>query len=148
MNNANGLFHFISTCSQQVVVITMVFDKWGDMPRRSLHWAGTMSGVALYSLVFIYAHRSWLMGEAALHGQPELLLFLVPGVVMAWLHVDTPLKSTLLIALLGTLTGAVMLNRSLLAHTDWVVMLVWSLSAVFWAGSGALLVRLLRIIWR
>jgi len=107
-----------------------------------------MVGVALYSLVFIYAHRYWLAGDAALHGQPELLLFLLPGVVMALLHVESPLKSTLLMALWGTLTGAMMLNSALLVHTNWVMMMIWSLSAVFWAGSGALLVRLLRIIWR
>ncbi|RPD94448.1 hypothetical protein BBB56_20960 [Candidatus Pantoea deserta] len=118
------------------------------MPRRSLHWTGAILGVALYSLVFIYAHRSWLMGASALHGQPELLLFLLPGMMMALLHVDSPLKSTLLMAFWGTLAGSVMLNSALLAHTNWVILLVWNLSAVFWAGSGALLVRLLRIVWR
>ncbi len=78
-----------------------------------------MLGVALYSLVFIYAHRYWLVGDAA-----ELLLFLLPGVVMALLHVESPLKSTLLMALWGTLTGAMMLNSALLAHTNWVMMTV------------------------
>lgn len=107
-----------------------------------------MLGVTLYSLVFIYAHRYWLVGDAALHGQPELLLFLLPGVVMALLHIESPLKSTLLMALWGTTIGGMMLNSSLLAHTTWIMLTAWSLSAVFWAGSGALLVRLLKIIWR
>jgi len=126
----------------------MIFNKWGDMPQRSLRWTSATLGVALYSLVFIYAHRYWLVGNAPLGGQPELLLFLLPGAVMALLHAESPLKSTLLMALWGTLLGVVLLNNTLLAHTSWLTLTVWSLSALFWAGSGALLVRLARIVWR
>ena len=126
----------------------MIFNKWGDMPQRSLCWTSATLGVALYSLVFIYAHRYWLVGNAPLGGQPELLLFLLPGAVMALLHAESPLKSTLLMALWGTLLGVLLLNNSLLAHTSWLTLSVWSLSALFWAGSGALLVRLARIVWR
>lgn len=126
----------------------MIFNKWGDMPQRSLRWISATPGVALYSLVFIYAHRYWLVGNAPLGGQPELLLFLLPGAVMALLHAESPLKSTLLMALWGTLLGVLLLNNSLLAHTSWLTLSVWSLSALFWAGSGALLVRLARIVWR
>ncbi len=126
----------------------MIFNKWGDMPQRSLRWTSATLGVALYSLVFIYAHRYWLVGNAPLGGQPELLLFLLPGAVMALLHAESPLKSTLLMALWGTLLGVLLLNSTLLAHTSWLTLLVWSLSALFWAGSGALLVRLARIVWR
>lgn len=125
----------------------MIFNKWGDMPQRSLRWTSATLGVALYSLVFIYAHRYWLVINA-LGGQPELLLFLLPGAVMALLHAESPLKSTLLMALWGTLLGVLLLNNSLLAHTSWLTLSVWSLSALFWAGSGALLVRLARIVWR
>lgn len=126
----------------------MIFNKWGDMPQRSLRWTSATLGVALYSLVFIYAHRYWLVGNAPLGGQPELLLFLLPGAVMALLHAESPLKSTLLMALWGTLLGVMLLNSTLLAHTSWLTLSVWSLSALFWAGSGALLVRLARIVWR
>ncbi len=126
----------------------MIFNKWGDMPQRSLRWTSATLGVALYSLVFIYAHRYWLVINAPLGGQPELLLFLLPGAVMALLHAESPLKSTLLMALWGTLLGVLLLNNSLLAHTSWLTLSVWSLSALFWAGSGALLVRLARIVWR
>ena len=126
----------------------MIFNKWGDMPQRSLRWTSATLGVALYSLVFIYAHRYWLVGNAPLGGQPELLLFLLPGAVMALLHAESPLKSTLLMALWGTLLSVLLLNNSLLAHTSWLTLSVWSLSALFWAGSGALLVRLARIVWR
>ena len=126
----------------------MIFNKWGDMPQRSLRWTSATLGVALYSLVFIYAHRYWLVINAPLGGQPELLLFLLPGAVMALLHAESPLKSTLLMALWGTLLGVLLLNNSLLAHTSWLTLSVWSLSALVWAGSGALLVRLARIVWR
>ena len=65
-----------------------------------------MPGIVLYSLVFIYAHRYWLVGNVPLGGQPELLLFLLPGAVMALLHAESPLKSTLLMALWGTLLAS------------------------------------------
>ncbi|WP_258576032.1 inner membrane protein YbjM [Candidatus Pantoea persica] len=112
------------------------------MPQRSLRWMSAMLGVALYSLVFIYAQRFWLAGWLATRsGQPELLLFLLPGAVMALLHAESLLKSTLLMALWGTLLP----NGALLARTSLTMLSAWSLSALFWAGSGALL---LRIIWR
>ncbi|MDU6433444.1 MAG: inner membrane protein YbjM [Pantoea sp.] len=118
------------------------------MPQRSLRWTSAMLGVVLYSLVFIYSHYYWLAGNAPLRGQPELLLFLLPGAVMALLHTESPLKSTLLMALGGTLLGVLLLNNALLTHISWLTLSVWSLSALFWAGSGALLVRLVRIVWR
>lgn len=123
-----------------------ILNKWGDMPQRSYRWTSALVGVALYSLVFIFAHRYWITGETSPGGQPELLMFVLPGLVMALLHADTPLRSTLLMALWGTLLASLLLNSALMLQTHLLLLSLWSLSAIFWAGCGALLVRLLRIL--
>lgn len=106
-------------------------------------------GVVLYSLLFMYAHSCWLnTGNSALHSQPELLLFLLPGALMALLHADSPLKSTLSMACWGTFFSTILLYSTSLTQTSGVNMVVWCLSTVFWAGNGALLVRLLHIVWQ
>ena len=46
------------------------------------------------------------------------------------------------------MTPLVLVALLLLTHISWLTLSVWSLSALFWAGSGALLVRLVRIVWR
>jgi hypothetical protein len=121
-------------------------DEWGDMPQRSYLWTIRLLGVVIYSLVFIFAHDFWQTGKAAVRGQPELLLFILPGVFMALVQTNSPLKSTLLMALWGSLLAALMLNSALFPSTNWLFLTAWSLSAIFWAGCGALLVRLLRIM--
>jgi len=79
-------------------------------------------------------------------GQPELLLFLLPGIVMALLQPDSPLIGTLWIALGGTLLGMTWVWLVMPMSHSLLLVTAWSLSALFWAGCGALLVRLLRIM--
>jgi len=71
---------------------------------------------------------------------------MLPGILMALLQVESPLKSTLLMGLWGTLLAALLLNSSLFIHGNEFFVLAWSLSALFWAGCGALLVRLMQIV--
>ena len=115
------------------------------MPQRSYLWATRLCGVVLYSLVFVFTCHFWQTGAAPLRGQPELLLFMLPGIVMALMQVESPLKSTLLMALWGTLLAA-LLSHTLLNQASGVFVMAWSLSAMFWAGCGALLVRLMQIV--
>ncbi|MCZ4058853.1 inner membrane protein YbjM [Pantoea sp. LMR881] len=117
------------------------------MPQRSFFWTTHILGVVIYGLIFIYAHNFWQMNNAPVRGQPELLLFMLPGVCMALLQAKSPLKSTVLIACWGTLLAAMLLNSTLLLSGQWLYLSAWILSAIFWAGCGALLVRLLRIVW-
>lgn len=116
------------------------------MPQRSYLWTTRLCGVGLYSLVFVVTCHFWQTGAAPLRGQPELLLFMLPGIVMALMQVESPLKSTLLMALWGTLVAALLLNNTLLAHASGLFVVAWSVSAMFWAGCGALLVRLMQIV--
>ncbi|WP_286877304.1 MULTISPECIES: inner membrane protein YbjM [Pantoea] len=116
------------------------------MLQRSHRWSAFASGATLYTLVFIFAHHFWSVPLHMRHGQPELLLFLLPGVAIALLQPASPMVSTLWSAIAGTLLGMswVMLTGQV-SHTP-LMGLAWSLSALFWAGCGALLVRLLRIM--
>lgn len=116
------------------------------MPQRSYLWTTRLCGVVLYSLVFVFTCHFWQVGPGTLRGQPELLLFMLPGIVMALVQVESPLKSTLLMGLWGTLLAALLLNSSLFIHSNALFVVAWSLSALFWAGCGALLVRLMQIV--
>ncbi len=116
------------------------------MPQRSYLWTTRLCGVVLYSLVFVFTCHFWRVGPGPLRGQPELLLFMLPGIVMALVQVESPLKSTLQMGLWGTLLAALLLKSSLFIHSSALFVGVWSLSALFWAGCGALLVRLMQIV--
>ncbi|MEB5970722.1 inner membrane protein YbjM [Pantoea dispersa] len=117
------------------------------MLQRNNRWPASVLGVMLYTLVFIFAHHFWSAATAqAVRGQPELLLFLLPGIVMALLQPDSPLIGTLWIALGGTLLGMTWVWLVMPMTHSWLLVTAWSLSALFWAGCGALLVRLLRIM--
>ncbi|PIF22711.1 inner membrane protein YbjM [Candidatus Pantoea floridensis] len=117
------------------------------MLQRNNRWPASVLGVVLYTLVFIYAHHFWgAASEQAVRGQPELLLFLLPGIFMALLQPERPLLSTLWVALGGTLLGMVWLILATPMIHSGLLMVAWSLSALFWAGCGALLIRLLRIM--
>lgn len=143
------LFLFISTRTHQgyqQVIVGVTFNQWGGMPQRSYLWTTRLCGVVLYSLVFVFTCHFWQVGPGPLRGQPELLLFMLPGIVMALVQVESPLKSTLLMGLWGTLLAALLLNSSLFIHSNALFVVAWSLSALFWAGCGALLVRLMQIV--
>ncbi|ORM69153.1 hypothetical protein HA48_19580 [Pantoea wallisii] len=117
------------------------------MLQRNNRWPASVLGVMLYTLVFIFAHHFWLATTAqAVRGQPELLLFLLPGMLMALLQPRRPLIATLWVALAGTLAGMAWVVLAVPMTHSGLLVLAWSLSALFWAGCGALLVRLLRIM--
>ncbi|BAN95765.1 hypothetical protein E05_09990 [Plautia stali symbiont] len=117
------------------------------MLQRNNRWPASVLGVMLYTLVFIFAHHFCSAAATqAVRGQPELLLFLLPGIVMALLQPDSPLIGTLWIALGGTLLGMTWVWLVMPMTHSLLLVTAWSLSALFWAGCGALLVRLLRIM--
>lgn len=110
------------------------------MSQRAKRWSALMVGIILYSVVFIFACRS--ASDNHIQGEPELLLFLLPGMLMALLQPDSPLKSTLVMALIVTLPGVLLFSDTLLERHNPLLLSAWSISALFWAGCGALLVRL------
>lgn len=117
------------------------------MLQRNNRWPASVLGMMLYTLVFIFAHHFWAVAsENAVRGQPELLLFILPGMLMALLQPESPLISTLWVALGGTLLGMAWIGLTVTLMHSWLLIVAWSLSALFWAGCGALLIRLLRIM--
>ncbi|HAU5565620.1 TPA: hypothetical protein JD264_17635 [Serratia fonticola] len=117
------------------------------MLQRNNRWPASVLGLMLYTLVFIFAHHFWaLAAEQTMRGQPELLLFLLPGMLMAVLQPDSPLVSTLWVAVVGTLLGMAWMWLTVTQMHSWLLIVAWSLSALFWAGCGALLIRLMRIM--
>lgn len=117
------------------------------MLQRNNRWPASVLGMMLYTLVFIFAHHFWAVAsENAVRGQPELLLFILPGMLMALLQPESPLISTLWVALGGTLLGMAWIGLTVTLMHSWLLIIAWSLSALFWAGCGALLIRLLRIM--
>ncbi|MDJ0034351.1 inner membrane protein YbjM [Pantoea allii] len=116
------------------------------MPQRYYFWATCLSGGVFYCLVFMFTQDFRLLDKQVLHSQPELLFFLLPGALMALMQQEAPLKSTLIMAFTGTLLAALLLHGVFAEPTRWDYIAIWSLSGMFWAGCGALLVRLLRLI--
>lgn len=117
------------------------------MLQRNNRWPASVLGMMLYTLVFIFAHHFWaLAAEQTMRGQPELLLFLLPGMLMAVLQPDSPLVSTLWVAVVGTLLGMAWMWLTVTQMHSWLLIVAWSLSALYWAGCGALLIRLMRIM--
>ncbi|AER33337.1 hypothetical protein ACVWWU_001923 [Pantoea sp. PA1] len=116
------------------------------MPQRYYFWATCVSGGVFYCVVFMFTQDFRLSGTQTLHSQPELLLFLLPGAVMALMQREAPLKSTLVMAFTGTVLAALLLHSVFAGSASWNYIAVWSMSGMFWAGCGALLVRLLRLI--
>ena len=102
------------------------------MLQRSHRWSAFASGATLYTLVFIFAHHFWSVPLHMRHGQPELLLFLVPGVAIALLQPASPMVSTLWSAIAGTLLGMswVMLTEQV-SHTP-LMGLAW-----LWCATGS-----------
>ncbi len=115
------------------------------MLQRTYRWPAPVLGVMLYMLVFIWAHHVWSVPPQQ-HGQPELLLFLLPGMAIALMRPVSPILATLWSALPATALGIgwIMLTQKI--NHPGLLVIAWSLSALFWAGCGALLIRLLRIM--
>lgn len=116
------------------------------MSQRGKRWSAFITGVLLYGTVFIFAQHAWMTSHHNMRGEPELLLFLLPGMLMALLQPDAPLKSTLFMALVVTLPAVLLLKDGLPLRLSFALLCAWSISALFWAGCGALLVRLIRLL--
>ncbi|QHM70427.1 inner membrane protein YbjM [Mixta intestinalis] len=113
----------------------------------SVRWPGVMLCTTLYCATFMLARYSG-GEEASGHSseQTGLLLFMLPGLIAALINRRTPLMHALLAALAATpcclMIGfsRAFISQSLLQE------LAWLTSAVFWCGSGALLVMLWRAL--
>ena len=114
---------------------------------KGVSWTGIISCFVLYCLVFVavlYEMNMDSIMQTKL--RPGLLIFVMPGAIAAMTSREAPLTVALSGALLATPFFMLVLHYSLPEHTSLLQELAFITSAVFWCGSGALVVMLLRTI--
>lgn len=115
------------------------------MPLRAVHLSAVINCLSLYCAIFILARYSaTLTASLGHHGQPALLLFLMPGILSALTVRDVAASVALCGALLATPICLLMLALPLLNAQSPFQELAWHASAIFLCLCGALLV----ILWR
>ena len=114
---------------------------------KGVLWTGVITCCVLYCLVFV-AVLYEMNTETIMQTRVRLglLMFVVPGAVAAMTSREAPLTVALSGALLATPFVMLMLHCSLAEHNSPLQELAFITSAVFWCGSGALVVMLLRTI--
>lgn len=115
---------------------------------KGLSWTVMTGSVVMYSIVFLVVrYGMFLGGDATMQACPTLLMLTIPGALAALTSKESPLTVAVLGALLATPICLVIIH----CYPEWCYDLVqevaFDTSAVFWCGSGALLVMLLRTIF-
>ncbi len=110
---------------------------------------GIIICVVLYCLVFVITHHGvTIQNDDRPLDQPGLLLFMVPGMIIALANREAPLSVALLGALMATPLCLVSLHTHFSADMEIWQELAWLTSAIFWCGSGALFVMFGRKMFR
>ncbi|WP_051937070.1 MULTISPECIES: inner membrane protein YbjM [Erwinia] len=118
------------------------------MMLKGVSRTSVLGSFVLFCLVFL-AVGSQMSSEnpAKLHARLGLLMFILPGVMTALFCRSSPLVATLLGALLATPVCLIALHTWFTNSGDLVQEVAFVTSAVFWCGSGALLVMLWRMMF-
>lgn len=114
---------------------------------KGVSWTGIISCFVLYCLVFVVVLYEMNM-DSIMQTKLRLglLMFVVPGAIAALTSREAPLTVALSGALLATPLVMLVLHYSLAEHTSLLQELAFITSAIFWCGSGALGVMLLRTL--
>jgi len=117
---------------------------------KGLSWTGMAGSVVFFSIVFLVVRYSMAVGDTAtMQACPSLLMLTIPGALAALTSKEAPLTVALLGALLAMPICLVIIHFYSGWCHDLIQELAFDASAIFWCGSGALLVMLLRtIFWR
>ncbi|MFC0229240.1 inner membrane protein YbjM [Serratia aquatilis] len=110
-------------------------------------WLGLFSCFLLFTVVFLgQKSGDFSISESEHHGDPGLLLFIIPGFIASYLSS----KKRILCPLLGALYAVPL---CLLIRHFWLTPgnslwqeLAYSVSAVFWCASGAMLYLFIRVL--
>lgn len=111
------------------------------------YWLGVVSCFLLFSLVFLGQKSGAVsMTDSEYHGEPGLLLFMIPGFVASYLSS----KQRILCPLLGALFAVplcLIIRHFWLTpgHSFWHE-LAYAVSAVFWCVLGGMLYLLIRAV--
>ncbi|EXU73774.1 inner membrane protein YbjM [Erwinia papayae] len=118
------------------------------MMLRGVSWTAGIISFVLYCIVFLVVrYDMFIEGAAVMQARPGLLMLVVPGAVAAMTSKEAPLTVSLLSALFGTFLSVVILNFYAVLCYDPMQELAFDASAIFWCGSGALLVMLIRTVF-
>ncbi|WP_338562499.1 inner membrane protein YbjM [Erwinia sp. E_sp_B04_7] len=115
---------------------------------KGMSWTGVIACFVLYCLVFV-AVRYEMNLDSIMQTKPRLglLMFGVPGAIAALTSREAPLTVALAGAFLATPLVLLGLHISLAEQGSLLQELAFITSAIFWCGSGALLIMLLRTLW-
>lgn len=118
------------------------------MMLRGMSWTGGLISLVLYSIVFMAVrYDMFIEGAPVMQARPGLLMLIIPGAAAALTSKEAPLTVALFSALLGTLLCITVLNFYSGMCYDPVQELALDTSAIFWSGSGSLLVMLVRTLF-
>ncbi|KOC92802.1 inner membrane protein YbjM [Winslowiella iniecta] len=109
---------------------------------------GVMTCIMLYCAVFIIARFGMVIessGETQV--QPGLLLFIFPGVLAGLTSREAPLGVALCGAVVATPLCLLLLHTHFILQSGFWQEFAWHASALFWCGSGALVVMLWRAMF-
>lgn len=114
---------------------------------KGMSWTGITCCFVLYCLVFV-AVRYEINVDSLMQGKPRLglLMFAIPGAVAALTSKEAPLTVALSGALLATPFVLGVLHLSTAVNGSLLQDLAFITSAIFWCGSGALVVMLSRTL--
>lgn len=117
---------------------------------KGMSWTGVAISFVLYSIVFMaLRYDMFTEGGAVMQARPGLLMLILPGAAAALTSKETPLTVTLLAAVSATLFCLFILNFYSDMCYDPIQELAFDASAIFWCGSGSLLIMLIRtLFWR
>ncbi|WP_053145838.1 inner membrane protein YbjM [Erwinia billingiae] len=114
---------------------------------KGMSWTGVIACFVLYCLVFV-AVRYEMSVDSIIQEKPRLglLMFALPGAIAALTSKEAPLTVSLAGAMLATPFLWLIFHFSLAASSPVLQELAFITSAIFWCGSGALLVMLTRTL--
>jgi len=113
-----------------------------------MSWTSVAFSFVLYSIVFLAVRYGMVIeGSAWAQARPGLLMFTLPGGVAALISKEHPLSVALLGALLATPFCLIFLHYYSLHYHAPFQELAFDTSAIFWCGSGALIVMLCRTLF-
>lgn len=115
---------------------------------KGISWTHLVFSFVLYSIVFMAVRYDMVAeGSAWIQARPGLLMFTVPGAVAALTSKDSPLTVALLGAIVATPICLGILHVYSMHYASFLQELAFDTSAIFWCGSGALLVMLGRTLF-
>ncbi|ROR11213.1 inner membrane protein YbjM [Erwinia sp. JUb26] len=112
---------------------------------KAFSWSGVIACSSLYGLLFL-ALRYLIAIGGMNHVQFGLLLFMIPGALAALMSRDAPFTVLLLAMLLASPPCLALMQLSTFHSVGLGQEIAIIASAVFWCGSGALVVMLWRTL--